>query len=78
MLSLCCPYEDQEKASNHTGLQDVITTPLNIVVYSYLSGQVFKVFRVADAARFAVRLSIGIETLHYKLGHLGRAQKHKR
>lgn len=75
MLSLCYPYEDQEKVSNHTRLQDVITTRLNIVVYSYLSGQVFKVFRVTDAARFAVRLSIGIETLHYKLGHLGQAHK---
>lgn len=73
MLSL-----SKKKVSNHTGLQDVITTRLNIVVYSYLSGQVFKVFRVTDAARFAVRLSIGIETLHYKLGHLGQAQGKKK
>lgn len=40
------------------------------VVGSYLSGQVLEVVRVADAAQFAVRLSVRVEALHNELGHL--------
>lgn len=35
--------------------------------HGYLSSQVFEVFCVADASRFAVWLSIRIQALHYEL-----------
>lgn len=41
----------------------------------YLPGQMFEIFSVANAAQFAVRLSVRIKALYNKLGHLGTQRK---